>query len=129
MVVPTTIRFVTSKRNAKCFVTPKSTFIKHFIVLFSDGELSDLMRNKAANLFSPNFRSAVKGRGQDDKLTPVGLFGGENAIRSRLSDATKEDELLAKTLNKPYKRKGGNRGGRYSKYKGFIFCLVSTTNF
>ena len=78
------------------------------------------MRNKAANLFSPSFRSAVK----DVREAPVGLFGGETAIRSRLAEATKEDELLAKTLNKPFKsRKGGKRGGR-NKYKGTYFSWL-----
>ena len=91
-----------------------------------DGEVTDLMRDKAATLFSPSFRSAVKGR---DKLTgdKAGLLGGESEVRSRLSDATKEDELLAKTLHKPYKsyKKGNSRGGGYNRYKGEFFPCLS----
>ena len=87
-----------------------------------DGEVTDLMRDKSATLFSPSFRSAVKGGA---KLTgdKAGLF----EVRSRLSDATKEDELLAKTLHKPYKsfKKGNSRGGGYNRYKGEFFSCLS----
>ena len=90
-----------------------------------DGEVTDLMRDKAATLFSPSFRSAVRGgaKAAGDK---AGLLGGESEVRSRLSDATKEDELLAKTLHKPYKSKKGNsRGGGYNRYKGEFFPCFS----
>ena len=45
----------------------------------SDGEVSDLMRDKAANLFSPSFRSAVKGSGRvtGEGSSPAGLLGGD----------------------------------------------------
>ena len=54
----------------------------------------------------------------------AGLLGGESAVRSRLTDATKKDELLAKTMNKPYResRKSGNRGN-YQKSKGDLYLL------
>ena len=99
-----------------------------------DGELAELMRDKAANLFSPPYRSAVKGAGKagESCTTPAGLLGGESVVRSSLTDATKEDELLAKTMYKPYKgsRKGGNRGNHKSKGDfpfcfGFFFTLFS----
>ena len=84
-----------------------------------DGELTDLMRDKASTLFSPNYRSAVKGGVSGHKagenIQAAGLLGGEMAVRDRLSEATKSDELLAKTLNKPYK-KGGR--GRFQKGEG-----------
>ena len=53
------------------------------------------------------------------------MLGGETAVRSRLTDATKEDELLAKTMHKPYKgsRKGGHRGN-YHKSKGDFHLAI-----
>ena len=74
-----------------------------------DGEMRDMMRDKASNLFLPSYRGAVKGsymsRGERDKIDPAGLLDGEEQIRSRLSEATKEDELLKKTLAKGYQAK------------------------
>ena len=105
-----------------------NSFLGFHMDLFGhcDGEVTDLMRDKAATLFSPSFRSAVKGGA---KLTgdKAGLLGGESEVRSRLSDATKEDELLAKTLHKPYKsfKKGNSRGGGYNRYKGEFFPCLS----
>ena len=81
-----------------------------------DGEMRDMMRDKASNLFLPSYRGAVKGsylsRGEREKLDPAGLLGGEDQIRSRLSEATKEDELLKKTLAKGYQAK------KFAKKKG-----------
>ena len=78
-----------------------------------DGELTDLMRDKASTLFSPNYRSAVKGgisgHKAGENIQAAGLLGGEMAVRDRLSEATKSDELLAKTLNNPYKKGGRGR--------------------
>ena len=83
-----------------------------------DGEVSDLMRDKAANLFSPSFRSAVKGSGKaGEGSSSARLLGGETAVRSHLIDATKEDEPLTKTMQKPFKRKGNSHGG-YQRSKG-----------
>ena len=76
-----------------------------------DGEVSDLMRDKAANLFSPSYRAAAKGSGKTAEGSSSGLLGGESAVRSRLTDTTKEDELLSKTMQKPFKKKASNRGG------------------
>ena len=95
------------------------SFLGFHMDLFAhcDGEVAELMRDKAANLFSPTYRSAVKGVGKAGENGSAGLLGGESVVRSRLSDATKEDELLAKTMNKPYKgsRKSGNRGNHKSR--------------
>ena len=44
-------------------------------------------------------------RGDRDKLDPAGLLGGEDQIRSRLSEATKDEEVLKKTLAKGYQAK------------------------
>jgi len=83
-----------------------------------DGEVTDLMRDKAATLFSPPYRSAVKGRAGDGGKAGDGLLGGETAVRSRLTDATKEDELLAKTVHKGFKGARKNyRGNQKSKGK------------
>ena len=104
------------------------SFLGFHMDLFAhcDGEVAELMRDKAANLFSPPYRSAVKGSGKagESCAAPACLLGGESVVRSRLTDATKEDELLAKTMNKPYKgsRKGGNRGNHKSK-GDFSFCF------
>ena len=40
------------------------SFLGFHMDLFAhcDGEVSDLMRNKATNLFSPSFRSVMKGK-------------------------------------------------------------------
>ena len=77
------------------------SFLGFHMDLFAhcDGELAGLMQDKAANLFSPAYRSAVKGS-RNEQDPPLGLFGGEKAVRSKLSDASKEDDLLAKTINK-----------------------------
>ena len=80
------------------------SFLGFHMDLFAhcDGELSGLMQDKAATLFSPTYRSAVKGsRAEQDP--PLGLFGGEKAVRSKLSEASKEDDLLTKTINRPNK--------------------------
>ena len=106
------------------------SFLGFHMDLFAhcDGEVAELMRDKAANLFSPSYRSAVKGSGKvgESCSAPAGLLGGETAVRSRLTDATKEDELLAKTMHKPYKgsRKGGHRGN-YHKSKGDFHLAIS----
>ena len=44
-----------------------------------DGEVSDLMRDKAANLFSPSYRAAAKGSGRSAEGSSSGLLGGESA--------------------------------------------------
>ena len=62
-----------------------------------DGEVADLMRDKAANLFSPSFRSAVKEKAGEGS-SPADLLGGETVVRSCLTDTTKEDEFLNKTI-------------------------------
>ena len=66
-------------------------------------------------MFNPSYRSAAKGSGKDSEDGPSGLFGGEAALRTRLSDATKEDELLTKTMQKPFKKRESNRGGGRSR--------------
>ena len=98
-----------------------------------DGEVTDLMRDKAATLFSPPYRSAVKGKTGDGLLggkAGDGLLGGESVVRSRLTEATKEDELLAKTVHKGYKGARKNNRGNYQKSKGaflFVSCFFTFT--
>ena len=89
------------------------SFLGFHLDLFAhcDGEVTDLMRDKAVNLFNPTYRSAAMGSAKSVRGTE-GLFGGEAVMRTCLSDATKEDELLNKTVLKPStKRKAGNCGG------------------
>ena len=78
-----------------------------------DSEVSELMREKAAALFNPSYRAAARGSGKAaaGDGEPSGLLGGESAVRSRLAEATKEDELLSKTMQKPFKKRTNNRGG------------------
>ena len=98
------------------------SFLGFHLDLFShcDGEVVDLMRDKASSLFNPSFRAAVKGSGGPSVDNPSGLLGGEAAVRSRLSEATKEDDLLKKTMQKPYKKSGyrGGRSGGHQKSRG-----------
>ena len=68
-----------------------------------------LMQDKAANLFRPAYRSAVKGS-RTEQDPPLGLFGGEKAVRSKLSEASKEDDLLAKTIDKPSRSRKSYKG-------------------
>ena len=86
----------------------------HFDLLaHCDREVWELMREKAAALFNPSYRAAAKGSGKPaaGEGVPSGLLGEETEVRSRLVEATKEDELLAKTMNKPHKKKPSSRGG------------------
>ena len=91
------------------------SFLRFHLDLFAhcDGEVSKLMREKAAALFNPLYRAAAKGSGKPaaGEGVPSGLLGGETEVRSCLVEATKEDELLAKTMNKPHKKKPSSRGG------------------
>ena len=91
-----------------------------------DGELADMMRDKAATLFNPSYRSAVKSgvKGSGVGGDVSGLLGGESAVRSRLSEATKEDDLLAKTINKPQRARKGSYGSRYRNKGWFLFISV-----
>ena len=79
------------------------SFLGFHLDLFAhcDGEVSELMREKAAVLFNPSFRAAARGSGKPTagEGESSGLLGGEAAVRSRLLEATKEDELLNKTMN------------------------------
>ena len=77
------------------------SFLGFHLDLFAhcNGEITDLMRSKVANLFGPSFQAAAKGSGKPEEGTD-GLMGGESAMRARLHDATKEDELLKKTMQK-----------------------------
>ena len=63
----------------------------------------------AANLFRPAYRSAVKAS-RTEQDPPLGLFGGEKAVRSKLSEASKEDDLLAKTIDKPSRSRKSYKG-------------------
>ena len=93
------------------------TFLGFLMDLFAhcDGEVSDLMRNKATNLFSPSFRSAMKGK-VGEGSSSAGLLGGETAVRTCLIDTTKEDELLSKTMQKSKnKRRSQSRSRRRSR--------------
>ena len=91
------------------------SFLGFHLDLFAhfDGEVSKLMREKAAVLFNPFFRAAVRGAGKPTggEGEPSGLLGGEAAVRSPLLEATKEDELLNNTMIRPQKKKPHSRGG------------------
>ena len=91
------------------------SFLGFHMDLFAhcDSEVSELMREKAATLFSPSYRAAAKGSGRPTAGDgePSGLLGGEFVVRSRLAEATKEDELLSKTMQKPFKKRTNNLGG------------------
>ena len=98
-----------------------------------DGEMRDMMKDKASHLFSPPFRNAVLGRGlsrsEKDKMQSEGILDGESQIRSRLAEATKEDELLKKAINRPSGSKQPKRF--FNKYKGSypIFSFIFTVFF
>ena len=105
------------------------SFLGFHMDLFAhcDGEVSEFMRYNAAKLFSPTYRSEVKGSGKaGESCSSAGLLGvGGESVRSRLTDAPMEDELLAKTVHKPYRglRKSGHRGN-YQKSKGDIYIFL-----
>ena len=71
-----------------------------------------------ATLFKAEFRTDVLGRGRPgtSRDKPLGLLGGVEKVRSALGEATKQDELLKKTLvKKSWKQKGGARRGAGSR--------------
>merc|ERR1711867_176144 len=78
-----------------------------------DGEVTELMREKATVLFNPSFRAAARGSGKPTagEGESSGLLGCEAAVRSRLLEATKEDKLLNKTMIRPQKKKPHSHGG------------------
>ena len=94
------------------------SFLGFHLDLFAhcDGEVSELMREKATYLFNPSFRAAARGSGKptDGEGEVSGLLGGDTLVRSRLLEATKEDELLNKTMLKP-RKKPQNRGSGGAK--------------
>ena len=67
-----------------------------------DASIRELLRSKMANLFKSEFRPEVLGKNKSSssrkKEKPLGLLGGEEKVRSVLGEATKQDELLKKTL-------------------------------
>ena len=96
------------------------SFLGFHLDLFAhcDGELTELMREKAIVLFSPAFRAAARGdprKAAEGEEEVAGLLGGDNLVRSRLQEAAKEDELLAKTMVKARKTPQGRGGGRTKK--------------
>ena len=94
------------------------SFLGFHLDLFAhcDGEVSELMREKATVLFNPSFRAAARGSGKptEGEGEASGLLGGDTSVRSRLLEATKEDELLNKTMVKP-RKKPQNRGSGGAK--------------
>ena len=93
------------------------SFLGFHLDLFAhcDGELAELMREKAIVLFSPAFRAAARGdprKAAEGEEEVAGLLGGDNSVRSRLQEAAKEDELLAKTMVKARKTPQSRGGGR-----------------
>ena len=94
------------------------SFLGFHLDLFAhcDGEVSELMREKATVLFNPSFRAAARGSGKPTEGggESSGLLGGDTSVRSCLLEATKEDELLNKTMVKPQK-KTQNRGSGGAK--------------
>ena len=70
-----------------------------------------------ATLFKSEFRTDVLGRDRPgtSREKPLGLLGGVEKVRSALGEATKQDELLKKTLVKrslKQKRGSSRRGAR-----------------
>ena len=70
-----------------------------------------------ATLFKSEFRTDVLGRDRPgtSRDKPLGLLGGVEKVRSVLGEATRQDELLKKTLIKrSWKQKRGSsrRGAR-----------------
>jgi hypothetical protein len=110
-----------------------------------DASIRELLRSKMANLFKSDYRPDVLGKhkavasSSRGKEKPLGLLGGEDKVRSVLGEATKQDELLRKTIMPKTSRRGkpgssrkksrsrsrspagsrykNNRGGR-GKYSG-----------
>ena len=95
------------------------SFLGFHLDLFAhcDGEVSELMREKATVLFNPSFRAAARGSGKpaEGEEEVSGLLGGDTSVRSRLLEATKEDELLTKTMVKPRKKPQNRSGGGAKK--------------
>ena len=60
------------------------SFLGFHLDLFAhcDGEVSELMQEKAAALFNPSYRAAARGSGKPAEGEPSGLLGGETAMRS-----------------------------------------------
>ena len=60
------------------------SFLDFHLDMFAhcDSEVMDLMRDKAANLFSPSYRAVAKGSGRSAESTSSGLLGGGSAVRS-----------------------------------------------
>ena len=68
------------------------------LLALCDGEISVLRRDKAANLFSV-LQICHQGSGKaGEGSSSARLLGGET--RSHLMDTTKEDELLARSMQK-----------------------------
>ena len=88
-----------------------------------DASIRELLRSKMANLFKSEFRPDVLGKHKTSsssraKEKPLGLLGGEDKVRGILGEATKQDELLKKTLvpKSKYKPKDGGSSAR-SKFR------------
>ena len=88
-----------------------------------DASIRELLRSKMANLFKSEFRPGVLGKHKTSsssraKEKPLGLLGGEDKVRIILGEATKQDELLKKTLvpkSKPKPKAGGSSTRKRSR--------------
>ena len=62
----------------------------------------DLLRSKLANCFKLEYRGEVLGRNltheEKSSIKSTGLLGGEERVRAALSEATKKDDLLKKSI-------------------------------
>ena len=80
----------------------------------------DLIRDKLANCFKTSLRPDILGKNlsseQKESLKTDGLLGGQEHVRSALTEATKRDDLLKKSLVPP--RNVKNKKGRTTSYQG-----------
>ena len=84
-------------------------------------DFRELLRSKMATLYKSEFRTDVLGRDRHGTMRykPLGLLGGAEKIRSVLGEATKQDELLKKTLVKRSRKQksGPSRRDARSRYR------------
>ena len=81
---------------------------------FHDDALRRFDRHKLLTLFMPKVRKAVmKGAGQ----TKVGLFGGDEAVSTRIVESRKKDGIICSAILTPATGKPKSKTKKKSKYK------------
>ena len=76
-----------------------------------DSSIRELLRSKLVNLFKADIRQDVLRTDSKVKTKPLGLLGGEEKVRTVLTDFTKQDDLLKKTIVAKDRRSRGQKAG------------------